>query len=226
MATTKNTKSVDDSVKATSELKTDNDKKAYTEDDVKKLIASAIADYSATQAPQQTIVQVAKDEYVTVLYLGAIAAGTTVCVGNLGQITYSGGTLDIPKKDFIHGLGVPVINALLRKRSLIVVEGLTDEERARFGLLYNEGELLNTGTYYKLFDLKSEEISKIYSKLCDTHKRLVAQMYISAYFEHRDNRINMETVKMLNKLSRVVDKAGLFTPILEDMGKQLVEEDE
>ena len=51
-------------------------------------------------------------------------------------------------------------------------------------------------------------------------------MYISAYFERRDNRINMETVKILNKLSRVVDKAGLFTPILEDMGKQLVEEDE
>lgn len=226
METTKNTKSVDDSVKATSESKTANDKKAYTEDDVKKLIASAIADYSANQVPQQTIVQVAKDEYVTVLYLGAIAAGTTVCVGNLGQITYSGGTLDIPKKDFIHGLGIPVINALLRKRSLIVVEGLTDEERERFGLLYNEGELLNTGTYYKLFDLKSEEILNIYSKLCDTHKRLVAQMYITAYFEKRDNRINMECVKMLNKLSRVVDKAGLFTPILEDMGKQLVEEDE
>lgn len=210
-------------VKSTEKAAKDKEKKIYSEEDVKRLIASAIADYSESCKAGQTIVQVSRDEYVTVLYLGAIAEGTTVCIGNMGQITYSGGTLDIPKKDFIHGLGIPVVTALLRKRSLIVTDGLSDEERKRFGLLYKDGELLSAEVYYKLLDFSSDEISLIYSKLCENHKRLVAKMYFTAYFEKHDNRVTLENVKALNKISRKTDESGLFTPILEDMGKQLAE---
>ena len=122
--------------------------KKYSEDEVKAMIAEAsrkaaleaVEAYKASQP--QTVVQVAKDEYVTVLFIGAIASGTTVSMPKWGQINYAGGMLDIPKKEFLQGIGVQVNNALLRERQIIVLSGLTDEERRRFGVDYKEGEYL------------------------------------------------------------------------------------
>ena len=44
-----------------------------------------------------------------------------------------------------------------------------------------------------------------------------------AYFEKHDNRVNVETVKELNKLSKEIEENGLFAHILEDMGKKLAQ---
>ena len=164
--------------------------------------------------------QVAKDEYVTVLFVGAIAQGTTVSMPKWGQITYAGGMLDIPKKEFLQGIGVQVNAALLRERQIIVISGLNDEERRRFGVDYKEGEYLTDKALYELIGYKKEKVCDIFKKLCDEHKRIVAKIYISAYFEKQDSRVNRETVKALNDLSKKVDKAGLFTPIIEDMGRK------
>lgn len=194
--------------------------KKFSQDEVNDIVQKAVAEaleaYKASQP--QTVVQVAKDEYVTILFIGAIAEGTTVSMPKWGQINYAGGMLDIPKKEFLQGIGVQVNNALLRERQIIVLSGLTDEERRRFGVDYKEGEYLTVTALYELIGYDTEKICDIFAKLCNEHKRIVAKIFIGAYFDKHDNRINRETVKALNSLSKSVDKDGLFTPILEDMG--------
>ena len=200
--------------------------KKFSEDEVKEMIAEAsrkaaleaVEAYKASQP--QTVVQVAKDEYVTVLFIGAIASGTTVSMPKWGQINYAGGMLDIPKKEFLQGIGVQVNNALLRERQIIVLSGLTDEERRRFGVDYKEGEYLTDKALYELIGYDTEKVCDIFTKLCDEHKRIVAKVYLTAYFEKQDKRVHRDTVKALNSLSKSVDKDGLFTPIIEDMGRR------
>lgn len=194
--------------------------KKFSQDEVNGIVQKAVAEaleaYKASQP--QTVVQVAKDEYVTILFIGAIAEGTTVSMPKWGQINYAGGMLDIPKKEFLQGIGVQVNNALLRERQIIVLSGLTDEERRRFGVDYKEGEYLTVTALYELIGYDTEKICDIFAKLCNEHKSIVAKIFIGAYFDKHDNRINRDTVKALNSLSKSVDKDGLFTPILEDMG--------
>lgn len=200
--------------------------KRYTADEVntmieeasRKAVEEALAKHNSAQP--QTVVQVAKDEYVTILFIGAIAQGTVVALPKWGQITYAGGMLDIPKKDFLQGIGIQVNNALLKNRKILVVSGLTDEERKRFGLEYKEGEYLTSEALYSILGYDKEQVCEIFTKLCEEHKRTVAKIFLTAYFDNGDNRINRETVKELNKISKEIEKDGLFTPILEDMGKR------
>lgn len=169
------------------------------------------------------IVNFVKEEYVTLLFIGAIAHGTSVYLGkNVGVINRAGGTLDIPKRDFLQCLGTPVIDALLRNRSLVVVNGLTDEERERFGVKYEDGELLTQNMYFRIFNYSDDEVCRIFEKLCIGHQRTVAKMFITEYFEN-NRGLDSALIKRLNDLSKATDKNGMFTPILEDMGKKLAE---
>lgn len=194
------------------------------DDIVKKAVAEALKQAQLDQSKQeQVVMQVKKDEFVTLLFLGAIADGTVVALGKLGQINRAGGTIDIPKSTFLQGMDYKV-ERMLQSRKLIVVNGLTEEERERFGVNYREGELLTQSMFYKLLDFDAKDIAQIYESLCPEHKRLVATMFITAY-EKGDIRVNAEKVKALNKLSKTIDKDGLFTPILESMGKKMTEDD-
>ena len=164
-----------------------------------------------------------KVERVTLIFLGAIANGTQVALGKLGTITKAGNTLTVPKDLFLQAMGTPVVDALLRNRSLIVVDGLTAEEMERYNLAYKEGELLSQEAFFKILDYPKDKVVSIFSLLCKEHKILLAKLYSTAYFERGDNRISVELIKELNKESKVIEKDGLFTRILEDMGKKLVE---
>ena len=115
-----------------------------------------------------------------------------------------------------------MLDKLMRRRELIVINGLTDEERSRYRLDYKEGELLSADMYYKLLDLDVKVLYEIFPKLCESHQRIVAKLFISAY-EDGDNRIHPDTVKVLNNLSKKTDPDGMFTPILKDMGRKLSE---
>ena len=196
----------------------------YTEDEVKAIAAQAakdaIANYEKTHQNDQAVYN--KEEYVTLLYIGAIADGTVVSLGKLGQINKAGSTRDIPKKEFLQGMNYSV-EKMLETRSLIVVNGLTKEERERYGLDYKEGELLTQEAYYKLLNYSDSEITAIFRKLCIEHRRVVAKMFLSAYFEKSDNRITAEKVKSLNEISKENDKDGMFKPILEEMGDRFAD---
>lgn len=180
----------------------------------------AVAAFIKSQG-EQPVMQVKKDEYVTVLYLDAVSDNSILTLGKLGQINRVGGTLDIPKKEFFQGIDSKV-EKLMKRRELIVIAGLTDEERARRGLNYKEGELLSADMYYKLLDLDVKTLYEVFPKLCANHQRIVAKLFITAY-EDGDNRIHPDTVKELNRLSKKTDPDGMFTSILKDIGKKLSE---
>ena len=196
--------------------------KSYTEDDVKRLIAEAIANFK-TSLPKEETKPKEESKTVTLIYLGAIAARTTVSLGKLGNINKAGVPRSFPKDLFFENLGRPVVDHLLSTRRLIVLDGLTPEERERYDLQYNENEVLSKNAFFKLLDYGQTEICDIFSRMCIEHKRLIAKIFYSAYFESHDKRINAETVKALNALSKEVDPNGMFTLILEDMGRKFAE---
>lgn len=208
--------------------------KKYSEEDVNKLIqekvAAAVAEALAKEKLNtQTVLQVSKDEYVTVMYMGKFAQGTTVCIPEWGSINAAGGTLEIPKKEFKHGIGIALNDELLRTRKLIVLDGLTEEERERYKVNYGTGDVLSCKAFEKLLDFSKEEICKTFKLLCKEHKQLVAQIYNDAYFgdptkggEHTpDKRVNIDTVRALNAIAKECGETGLFSKILEDYGSRL-----
>lgn len=200
------------------------EEKKFSVEEVNEIVANAVKDaiesYQAKHSVPQTVLKI---ETVNLLYLGVFAPGTTVSLGKIGSITKPGNTLSVAKDVFLQAMGTPLIDALLRQRELLVIDGLSDEERERFNLVYKEGEVLTQKEFYKILDFSKSEIIAIFKKLCIYHKNLVAQLYKDAYFEKQDSRINIETVKELNKISKGVDSEGLFTIILKDYGEKFAE---
>ena len=85
--------------------------KTYTATEVEALVKSvsekaakdAVEAYIKSQG-EHPVVEVKKDEYVTLLYIDAVADSSVLTLGKLGQINRVGGTLDIPKKEFFQGI--------------------------------------------------------------------------------------------------------------------------
>lgn len=198
-------------------------KKVFTEDELNAAVKAAVAEAMKGVQTQPTIVQVEKTEYVGMLFLGRFAEGTSVNLPIWGQITRTGETIDVPKKDFLCGLGKRTNKEFLRNRKLIVVDGVTDDERKRFGLDYKEGEVLTQDAYYKLLLLPKDEVCRIYERLCPEHKELVARIFHAAYFEERRKDIPLETVKALNDISKSICPDGLFRRILKSQAEELID---
>lgn len=175
------------------------------------------------EKPVDRIIQVEKVEKVVLLFAGEVAKGTTIWLGNeLGSINGSFNTVEVNKKDFIQKRSL-VVDKMLKKRQLIVLDGLTDVEKKRYGLEYKDGELLTTDLRENLLNLPIEKLTNIFEKLCEEHKKIVATVFIDEY-EANNPLVTQEKVKALNKLSKAVIDKGLFTPILKDMGQKLGEE--
>lgn len=201
----------------------------YTDEEILKIMQSTqgqaivqamVAKMLAAQQP--TVVVKSDDEMVTLLYMGAVAEGSVVNLGDMGQIMGRGGTIDVPKKAFFQNLKPNVLKRL-KDRRLIVIDGLTDAERERYGLVYKEGELLKSNVYYQLLDMDEKEVISIFRKACFRHKQLIAALYADAYSAN-DNRVNQQLVEKLNAISKETDPDGMFTAILKDMGKKLGDE--
>ena len=199
--------------------------KTFTEADVRRMVAEAVAKAMASvpQAqPQTVVINNTKEEMVTLLYMGAVAEDSTVSLGKLGEIIGRGGTRDIPKKEFLQNI-TPAISNRLKDRRLIVLDGLTDDERERYSVNYKDGELLSANVYHKLLSMGEAEVINIFKKACFRHKQLIADLYMDAYVKG-DNRVNQPFMQKLNEISKSDDKNGMFRPILKDMVAALNEE--
>ena len=189
------------------------------------IMQSMVAQMLAAQKPAVVQVSAQKEEMVTLLYMGAVSEGSTVSLGDkLGTILGRGGTRTISKTVFFENMTPSVLNRL-KDRRLIVLDGLTDEERERYGVNYSDGELVGKEIYYKLLELHEDTVVKIFTKACFRHKQLIAALYADAY-SAGDNRVNQPLIQKLNKASKAVDKAGMFTAILKDMAKSLGDDSE
>lgn len=182
---------------------------------MQKMIAEMLA-----KQPQPIMqVNYQKEEMVTLLYMGAVAEGSMVTLWEGFEIQGRGGTRDIPKKEFLQHLSQGVIKRL-KDRRLIVVDGLSDDERERYGVKYTDNELASVDIYYKLLSYDEDKIISIFKNVCDSHKTIIASLFKTAYMAH-DNRINQPLIERLNKASKTVDPKGMFSDILRDMAREL-----
>ena len=187
----------------------------YSKKEVEKMIADAVA--SAIANINQNANTVRAEEYVTLMYLGNIAEGTVVTMGKLGQFYKSGDTRDIPKRDFLQNMDIR-LSKMLEKRQILVLSGLDERERERYGLLYKDGEILSRDQFEAILSYSDAMIAEVFSTLCKEHQKIVAEKIMNAYFENHDSRITPERVKKLQMISKKNNKDGLFLPVIEAMG--------
>lgn len=195
----------------------------FTMADVQKMVAEAVAKATAniqaapTVVPQ--IVQIANDtEMVQFLWQAEVAEDNTVFFGEgglYGQVTGKTGSFYVPKKDLSRVL-TELNRYFLKKRWLIIVSGLTDEEREVLGVDYKDGELLDKQAFAKMVEL-GDKMLEIYPNLCEGHKKMVAQRYAEAY-QSGSPYVTRGLVVQLNELSKTAkNPKGDFVSIIEEM---------
>lgn len=174
----------------------------------------------AQSAPQ--VVQVAPQEIEKVhcLFEAEVADDNIFSLGEngrYGRIIGKTGSFFIPKNELSSVMDAQ-FRSMLENRWIIIVSGLTDEEREAFGVDYKEGEYLDKKAFAKMVDM-GEEILEIYPKLCKGHQEMVAKRYYEAYMSGNP-KVTREIVVELNKLSKKAgSEKGDFTGIIELMNE-------
>ena len=187
---------------------------------LKKQLEAMQKQMEALAKPQ--VVQVMADtEKVHFLWQAEVSDSNVVHFGDggmYGRIVGKTGSFYVPKSDLSRVL--TEVNRLhLKRRWLIIVSGLDEEERVALGVDYKEGELLDKRAFAKMVDL-GDEILEIYPALCEGHKRMVAQRYAEAFHKNNPN-VTRERILTLNAMSKEAgSEKGDFTPIIEMMNQR------
>ena len=207
-------KTAQEAQEAPSEAAKKEDKLTISRSELDALIASAVA--SAIAQNQAPSIQVAPvEDPVILLFVGGIMPGSTVALGELGSIYRDGGTLTVSKENFFSKLN-GTAEYMLRTRQLIVVSGLNDEERERYGVLYKEDELLTEKTYGRLLSYEPEELKAIYTALCVQHRAIAAKVFRTG-LDNGDGRVTKDKLKLLAKIDRESGNAQSTFKTMLDM---------
>ena len=202
--------------------------KTYTKEELDALVKAAVAEAlkGAEKGGEERIVQVNREEMLTVYFFGVVAPGTSVKLGDLGIIPRAGTPLEISKKDFFKGMSLAVTK-LLESRLVVVANGLTDEERVRYGLDYADGEVLTQRDFFNITNYGAKELAEKYKKLCHEHKKVVVDLFADDLFEHNGAKATPEKIKALRKISNAdaPDLLPIIELILERLGKNAMAED-
>ena len=156
----------------------------------------------AMQKPQ--VIQVAADtERVHFLWQADVADYNLVTFGPggmYGSITGKTGTFSVPKNELSRILDDRT-RRFLERRWLIVLDGLTDDERESLGVAYKDGEILDRKVFTKMVELSKEEICEIYPRLCNSHKEMVARRFYEEW-QNKNEGVTREKVIALRNLTR------------------------
>lgn len=158
---------------------------------------------------------------IKILYIDSAIPNNEIKIGQGRSIFGSGKIFAVQREQFEGEFMTSTIMSLMAKRKLIVLSGLTDEERKLYGCYYTEGEVITgEGMFDFFFNMETEEAAEKFKALCPEHRQFVATRFIDAYEKH-DNRITRDKVEALNKISKENDPEGLFTPIVKDMNEKV-----
>jgi len=205
-ATKSTDKSANTSTKA--ETATPVQQKIYTEDEVQALVAAAakkaVEEALAAQTTAPQIVQVSADEpKVVMLFQSECSPESRIDFGPngmFGSIQGKSGTVTVAKSDWAGRFRDAMVQNLLKNRELVVLSGLTDEEREIYDVKYREGEVLTQKAFTAMLDMGDELVS-IFSDLCVSNREMVARRLSSSY-ENGDRRVTRALVTRLNDISK------------------------
>ena len=203
--------------------------KTFTYDEVQKLIENAIREYASAQP---NVVQVSTEKpLVKMVFMDDCSDDNVLQFGingKFGSITGPIGYINVPKDEWLGEFRDNLVQTLLASRKLIVLDGLTDEERMMHNVNYADGEVLNEQLFRTILD-HIEELPKIYKKLCPAMKQIVATRFQTGFDAH-DPRVlqNRDIIVKLNKISKAdfadapdndPRKNGLFINIVKGLNK-------
>ncbi len=200
----------------------------FTRADVERLVAEAVAKAVASVQQTPQVVSVAQEApQVTLRFQCDCSPEHQLMLGvngKFGIITGKSGTFKVPRDAFFGEFRDSVVQALLASRDLVVLDGLTDEERELYGVKYTDGEVLEPQAFHKLLDM-GDELCDVFPKLCMNYKEMVARRFADA-FERGDRRVTRDLVLKLNALSKQdyvglppedIRRKGLFHRIITQM---------
>ena len=193
----------------------------FSAEQVRAMIAAAVeqALSKAKAEAAQPVRIAAAEETVTVGYLAAVSNKSVLELPGYGTLR-PGGYIEVPKREFGNKFMSNLVRKRIDNRHLIVMSGLTQEERRRWNCDYRAGEVLDERTFDRLLELPTPELAAIFEKLCPEHQRFVACRMITAK-EKGDNRISMEKARRINELSKASDPAGMLKPVLEAFSAEI-----
>lgn len=206
--------------------KDDAGKAIYTEDDVQRMVQEAVKAALANITVGNTVTP-SDQSVVSIVFMGKANRNNILQFGRFGSIYGDFGSIDIPKSAFGGEFMTSWVRQMLDERSLVVVDGLTDAERIRFGVYYKDGEVLTVKEYDGLLDMDEETICKRYSEVCEHYRTLIASMIENARVAG-DPRVNRDVIEHLNKISQGINarlygvndirRMGAFAHTLREMG--------
>lgn len=182
--------------------------KTYTESEVQAMVAAAakkaVEEALAAQAPAPQIVQVSADEpKVVMLFQSECSPESRIDFGPngmFGSIQGKSGTVTVAKSDWAGRFRDAMVQNLLKNRELVVLSGLTEEEREIYDVKYRDGEVLTQKAFAAMLDM-GDELVTVFSDLCVSNREMVARRLASAY-ESGDRRVTRSLVTKLNDISK------------------------
>lgn len=195
----------------------------FTEEQVQAMIAQAVAKATADlRAQQPQVIQIAADvEKVHFLWMAPVAKDNRLHIGGdnsgFAPITGEYGEFFVPKSDLSRIMDGQ-FREWMRRRWIIVVDGMSDEEREIYGVSYHDGELLDKMAFSRIVEME-DKILDIYPKLCPGHREVVAKCYYEAYMA-KSQHVRRDVVTRLNDISvELGSENGDFDAILEAMNE-------
>lgn len=215
----------------TAELVELKEEETYTRSQLDEIVAAAVAKALAEQADKQpNVVRVSADTPMVKLRYQCECSPVNVIRfgvnGKFGSITGKTGVLTIPKEAFLGEFRDNLAQKLLATRELLVIDGLTDDEREMYGVSYKKGEYMDEKAFAKMVDMGAD-ILDIYPDLNDTYKLMVAKRFAEEY-EKNPKKIARDIVVKLNAMSKKGTKdlpkgdprkQGAFHQVIEAMNE-------
>lgn len=214
-------------------------KKLYTAEEVaeiaKQAAAEAVAKAMAEVKPQ--VVQVMADTGKVTLRWCAPVADDNLAVfgpnGMYGTVTGKNGTVMVPKSEWSRFYD-ETARRLIERRWLVVLSGMTDDERAVYHCAYRKGEVLDEKAFRCAVTM-GDKLLDIFDDLCTEHQEMVAKAYYDAWERGEVSADSRDLLKQLNAKNKAryaeepkedPRRKGMFRPVLDALNSaEAAEED-
>ena len=173
----------------------------------------------------QAVYVTPNEKMVQCIYIDSVIPNNEIIIGNGRKISGSGRVFSVPLSEFESTFITPLIAKLIKTRRIIVLDGLTDEQRSLYDCEYAENEVIRReGVFDFFFKKEIPEAAEIFGSLCAEHQELVAARFMDAYLNDGSpfkRYVSRARVVALNNISKEKHNGeGIFKPMLEALNAE------
>ena len=185
--------------------------------------AAEAAKPKEAEKPAEPVVQAVyvtpNEKMVQCIYIDSVIPNNEIIIGNGRKISGSGRVFSVPLSEFE--------STFIKTRRIIVLDGLTDEQRSLYDCEYAENEVIRReGVFDFFFKKEIPEAAEIFGSLCAEHQELVAARFMDAYLSDSSplkRYVSRARVVALNNISKEKHNGdGIFKPMLEALNAEEV----